>query len=246
MRVEHVDDARHARFGGPAARIAGQRHRAGGAAVIRAVAREDLVAAGERARDLDRVLVGVGAAVGEEEDVDVAGREARQLRPELRARLGGHERARVRQHRRLLGDRARHALVAVADVHAHQLAVEVEVALAFRRPEVHALGARHRDRIDGSLRGPFEDGVLAAEIDDLRAGHRRSGCRRGRHCTCLPEVQSLQTLERSLIQRRASEVLREFSVGRAGCRIACRPSSSGFASGSGSLPCSPRPYRCRQ
>ena len=134
----------------PAARIAGERHRAGRAAVIRAISREDLVPPGERARDLDRVLVRVGAAVGEEEHVDVARREARQLRAQLCARLGRHERARVRQHRRLLGDRARHALVAVADVHAHQLAVEVDVALAFRRPEVDAFRARHRDRIDGS------------------------------------------------------------------------------------------------
>ena len=79
IRIEDVDDARHARLGAPAPRIAGQRHRAVRAAVIRAVAREDLVAAGEGARDLDRVLVGVGAAVGEEEDVDVAGRELREL-----------------------------------------------------------------------------------------------------------------------------------------------------------------------
>ena len=80
VRVEHVHDAGHARLGAPAPRIAGQRHRAVRAAVVRAVAREDLVPAGVGARDLDRVLVGVGAAVGEEEHVDVAGRELGELR----------------------------------------------------------------------------------------------------------------------------------------------------------------------
>ena len=97
IRVEHVDDAGHARLGAPAPRVAGQRHRAVRAAVIRAVARQDLVAAGERARDLDRVLVGFGAAVGEEEHVDVAGRELGELGAELRARLRRHERVGVRE-----------------------------------------------------------------------------------------------------------------------------------------------------
>ena len=66
-------------------------------AVVRAVAREDLLAAGDRARDLDGVLVGLGAAVGEEEDVDVARRDLGELRAEPRARLGGHERVRRRR-----------------------------------------------------------------------------------------------------------------------------------------------------
>ena len=69
-----------------------ERHAAGGRAVIRAIARQDLVPAGVQARQLDRVLVGVGAAVGEEEDVDVAGSELRELGAEAGARLGGHER----------------------------------------------------------------------------------------------------------------------------------------------------------
>ena len=55
---------------------------AAGRAVIRAVAREDLVAAGDPPRQLDGVLVGFGAAVGEEEDVDVARAQiAASLRP---------------------------------------------------------------------------------------------------------------------------------------------------------------------
>ena len=45
IRIGNVDDARNARLCSPAPRIAGQRDRAGGAAVVRAVAREDLVTA---------------------------------------------------------------------------------------------------------------------------------------------------------------------------------------------------------
>ena len=55
-------------------------------------AREDLVPAGRQARELDGVLVRLRAAIGEEEDVDVAGRDLGQLRAQPCARLGRHER----------------------------------------------------------------------------------------------------------------------------------------------------------
>ena len=174
IRIEHVDDARHAGLGGPAPRIAGQHHRAGGAAVVRAVERQHLVAAGVLARDLDRVLVGLGAAVGEEEDVDVARTDLGELAAEPRARLGGHERIGVGERLGLLRDGADDALVAVADVDAHQLAVEVEEPLAFRRPEPAALRAGHRNRIDRALRRPLEERVLLREIDDGLAAQRRA------------------------------------------------------------------------
>ena len=173
IRIGHVHDAGDAWLGGPAPRIAGERDRAGGRAVIRAVAREDLVATGVPARGLDGVLVGLGAAVGEEEAVDVAGRDGGQLRAKPRANLGGHERVGVRELRRLLLDGLHDTRVAVPDVHAHQLAVEVQEALAFGRPEIDALGAVHGNRIHGALRGPLEDGVLLRQRDDLVAGHGR-------------------------------------------------------------------------
>ena len=178
VRIENVHDAGHAGLGAPAPRIAGQCHRAMRAAVVRAVAREDLVPAGVRARDFDRVLVGVGAAVGEEEDVDIAGRELGELRAQPPAHLRRHERVRIRHRRGLLLDRRDDAFVAVPGVDAHQLTVEVEVALAVRGPEVDALRARHRNRVDRSLRRPFEQRVLAAEVDDL--GVRQRGVGRGR------------------------------------------------------------------
>ena len=89
VRIEHADDAGDARLGGPAARVAGQRDRAGGGAVVRAVARDDLLAAGDPARDLDGVLVGLGAAVGEEGLGQVAGGDLRQHAAQLGADAGG-------------------------------------------------------------------------------------------------------------------------------------------------------------
>ena len=49
-------------------------------AMVRAIEREDLLPPGNP-RDLDRILVGFGAAVGEEERVDVAGRDVASFAP---------------------------------------------------------------------------------------------------------------------------------------------------------------------
>jgi hypothetical protein len=49
----------------------------------------------------------------------------------------------------------------VPDVDGHELAVEVDEALAFRRVEVNALGAGDGNGIDLRLRGPFVERVLA-------------------------------------------------------------------------------------
>ena len=81
MGVGHAHDARDAGLGRPAARVAGGHDDLAGRAVIRAVAGHDLLATGELAGQLDGVLVRLGAAVGEEEDVDVAGRDLGELRP---------------------------------------------------------------------------------------------------------------------------------------------------------------------
>jgi hypothetical protein len=55
----------------------------------------------------------------------------------------------------------------VADIHAHQLAVEVDEALTFRCPEVNALCVIDWNWINSSLCGPFEQGVSATKLDDL-------------------------------------------------------------------------------
>ena len=71
----------------------------------------------------------------------------------------------------MLLDRAHDSWIAVADVDAHQLTVEVEIALAFRRPEIGALGARDGDRIHGALNGPLENRVTLGEGDDVGTVH---------------------------------------------------------------------------
>src|SRR5262245_56816204 len=65
-------------LGGAAARIAREGDCAGGAAVVGAVARDDLMPSGHPSRDLDRVLVCLGTAVGEERLRQVAGRNLLQ------------------------------------------------------------------------------------------------------------------------------------------------------------------------
>src|SRR5581483_9872845 len=94
-----------ARFRRPAARVAGERERAGGRAVVAAVARDDLVAARVPAGEADRVLVRLGAAVREEGHVQVARRHLGDEAGERRTRLGRHRRADGAELVRLLLDR---------------------------------------------------------------------------------------------------------------------------------------------
>ncbi len=186
--VDHVHDTRHRRLT-PAARLAGRRHRRGRGPVIRAIAREDLLAAGDGARDLEGILVGLGAAVGEEEDVDIAGRDRRELGTKTRARLRRHTtRRHVTEPRRLFLDRLDHARIAVPDIHAHQLAVEVDVALSFRCPEVNPLGAIHGNRIDRTLNGPLRDGVFLRQSNDFVASHKSPGGSKRTHPTSAPRA----------------------------------------------------------
>ena len=166
-----MNHARNARLRGPSARIAGETHRSRSRAVVRTIAGNDLVTSGEEARDLDGVLVGIGSAVGEEEGVDIARSNLGELRTETRANFRRHERIRVGERRRLLGDGLNDARVAMPDVDGHELAVEVDEALPFRRVEVNSLGARNRNGIDLRLRRPFVQRVLAREVDDFFARH---------------------------------------------------------------------------
>ncbi len=169
MEIRDAHDAGNARLRGPAPGIPGERERTRRPPVIRTIAHEDLVAPGDDTRHADRVLHRFRAAVREEEGVDVAGRDLGQLRPKPRPHFRGHEGIGVGQGGRLLLDGLHHLGMGVADVRAHELAVEVQVALAFGRPEVDAFRARDRDGVDLGLRRPLEHRVLAAEGDDLLA-----------------------------------------------------------------------------
>ena len=177
IRVEHMNHARNAGLGAPPPRIAGEREAAGGAAVVGAIARQNLVATGDGTDDSDRVLVRLGAAVGEEEDVDVAGRDLGQLGAQAGARFTGHERVHVGELRRLILDRLHDRRMAVTGVDAHQLAVEVDVALALGRPEVHAPGPGDGDRVHRALHRPLVQTVLPAQRHHFVAGHPRRGHR---------------------------------------------------------------------
>ena len=154
VRAPVVDDAGHRRFGAPSAGVTGHRDRAGSRTVIAAVGREHLVPAGVQLGHPHRVLGCLGTAVGEEDAVQVAGREFGDHASGFAARVVG-ERRRDRRHpsRVLLngGDQLR---MLVADVDVHQPGREVQVPVAVVVGEVRALGRRDRQRVDQRLRRP--------------------------------------------------------------------------------------------
>ena len=77
IRVEEMHDSGDAGLSWPAAVIAAERHRTLRLSVEGAPLREDLVALGEEARDLDRVLVRFAAAGGEDRLRKIARRDLR-------------------------------------------------------------------------------------------------------------------------------------------------------------------------
>ena len=167
VEVWDAEDARHAGLCKPATRVARGAQRSRGTTVIRAIACRDLVPTCVKARDAEGVLDRFGTAVGEEEGVNIARADLGEFRAESGTRLRRHEWVRVGQGGRLIGDRLQHSLVAVANVGAHQLAIEVEELLLFGGPEPGALGACDWDRVRCSLRGPLGDGVPLGEGDHL-------------------------------------------------------------------------------
>ena len=167
VEVWDAEDARHAGLCKPATRVARGAQRSRGAAVIRAIACGDLVSACVEARDAEGVLDRFGAAVRKEEGVDIARADLGELLPEAGARLCCHERICVGESCRLIGDRLQDALIAMADVGAHQLAIEVEELLLFRGPEPGALRAGDWNWVRCSLRRPLRHGVPLGEGDHL-------------------------------------------------------------------------------
>ena len=167
--AHHTHDAGLVR---PAPRIAGEGHRAQRGAVVGAIAGEDLRPAGVVTGELDRVLDGLGTAEGEEDLVHIARQDLGELLAEARPGLGRERRLDVLELERLGRDRIDDAAVAMADVHRHELAVEVDDPLAFGRVEVDPFGVVDGDWVDGALDRPREERVLARQADDLGARHR--------------------------------------------------------------------------
>ena len=102
--------------------------------MVAAVGREHLVPAGVQPRHADGVLVGVGAAVGEEDVVEVAGGVRGDQPGGLGAGAVGERRGDGAEVGGLLLDRRDDARVLVAEVGEDQLRAEVEVARCRRRP----------------------------------------------------------------------------------------------------------------
>ena len=143
-----------ARLHGPAARIAGGRDGARGRAVIGAVARDDLGLAGVHAGDFEGRFVGLGAAGGEEEFVQSLGQHFEQLRAEAGAGRGGVAGRDIGKLARLLGDGLDDARILVAEVDAHQLRAEIEIALARAVSEPAAFGIGNVQRLPAFLEAP--------------------------------------------------------------------------------------------
>src|SRR5207244_2526760 len=93
--IEEVDDSGDARLRRPAAVVAAECHRALRLSVKGPPLREDLVAPGEEARDLDRVLVGLAFACGEDRLRQVARRDRRWIGGPLRRDGHGAESSRA-------------------------------------------------------------------------------------------------------------------------------------------------------
>ena len=136
------------RLAAPAARVAGHRDRPGRGAVVAAVRREDLVAAGVQAGHADGVLGGLGTAVGEEHHVEVAGRQLADQPGGLAAGVVGVDRGDRAELVGLLLDRRHQLGVLVADVDVDELAGEVEEAVAPVVPEARSLGAGDDERVE--------------------------------------------------------------------------------------------------
>ena len=165
--VEHADDAGDAGLGRPAPRIAGQRDRAACRPVVGAVARDHLVAARVPARELDRVLVRLRAAVREEGHAQVPRGDLGDEPRKLAALVVGDRRPDRAEAVGLLLDRRDHLWMLVADVQVHELRGEVEVALPVVVPEPDPLAAGDRQRLDLRLDRPRMEDVLAVVLPHL-------------------------------------------------------------------------------
>ena len=162
-------------------------------AVVRAVARDDLVAAGDIRASLIAFSFASAPPFVKNETERSPGRHLGEQAPELRARLVRHRRADRAELVGLLLDRRDDLRVLVADVDVDELRREVEVALAVVVPEVPALGARDRDRVDRVSAPTTSRGRTPSRR--RRSARRGSGRSRRRPC---PLLRS-RALSRSIV-----------------------------------------------
>jgi hypothetical protein len=138
--------------------------------VVGAIARDHLLPPGIPARELDRALVRLRTAVGEERPRQVARRHLGEQPGELAPSVVRELRADRAQPLRLLLDRGHETGVLVPDVQADRLGAEVEVVLAVVVPETTALAAGHGDRVELRLNRPGVENMGAVGRADLLPG----------------------------------------------------------------------------
>jgi hypothetical protein len=119
---------------------------------------------GGQPRHPHRVLVGLGAAVGEEHVPQVAGRDLGDEPGRLAARVVAERGCDRAQLRRLSLDRRDHGRVLVAEVEVDQLRGEVQVAAALLVPEPAALAAGDDQRVERALGRPGVEDVRAVVL----------------------------------------------------------------------------------
>ena len=151
-----------------------------GLAVERAPLSEDLVPLREESRDLDRVLVRLAAAGGEDRLREVTGRDLGEQTGEGGAALLAEPRRHVAGALGLLLDRADHLGMPVPEIDVDEPRREVEDP-PVAGVEPGALGAGDDDLFDAALRGPRHENVVGGVLRDRRrvgGSFRRDGHRR--------------------------------------------------------------------
>jgi hypothetical protein len=141
-------------FHGPAAGVAGGGDGGHGGAVVRAIAGDDFCLAGVHAGDFEGGFVGVGAGGGEEEFDEAFGEDVEEETAELDAGVGGVGGGDVGEGAGLLGDGFDDGGIFVAEVDAHELGGEIEVALAVAVGEVAAFSVDDVHGVPGFLIAP--------------------------------------------------------------------------------------------
>ena len=159
VRPEEVDDAGDRRLGAPPAGLAGEGHGRGRRAVVAAVRRQHLVAAGVGTGHAQGVLVGLGATVGEEHPVEPVRGVGRDQSRRFVAGLVGERRRHRAQPFRLLDDGGDHLGVLVTEVEVHELRREVEPAVAVVVPHLATGPAGEGHRVDQVLCRPGVEDV---------------------------------------------------------------------------------------
>ena len=167
IRVEHAHDPGHGGLRRPAPRVAGEGRGACRRPVVAPVPGDDLLAPGHPARQLHGVLVGVGAARGEQRQGEVARRHLGEQPGELGPRLAGERRRQAAQRARLAPHRLDQARMLVPEVEVDDLGGEVEVPATAVVPEPASLAAGHAQRVQAALRAPGVDDVLAVHVRTL-------------------------------------------------------------------------------